>query len=372
MDEPPLTGLRVVEFAAIGPVPFAAMMLADLGADVIRIERPELGEFDIRTAGRSDPVLRGRRVLRVDLKNPGALADVRVLVGRADVVLEGFRPGTLEDLGLDPHTLVTEHPALIVGRMTGWGQQGPLARTAGHDLNFLAATGALHAIGPRSDPPPVPLNLVADYGGGAMFLLLGVLTCLVERERSGRGQIIDAAMVDGVRTLLEPILSLRSAGLWSDARESNLLDGAAPFYRTYACADGRYVAVGALEKRFYTILLETLGLSGQDLPDRDDPGNWPRLRSILAKRFAARSRDEWAVLFAGTDACVTPVRAFDELDAEGAIDAGERDADDRGAAQLAADRVCRPAGAPRFSRSGRADSADAREVDIAEALASWS
>ncbi len=363
-DRPPLTGVRVVEFAALGPVPLACMMLADLGADVVRIDRLAPGELDVIPSGARDPVLRGRRVVRADMTDPVTRQQVRTLIDRSDVLVEGFRPGTTERMGVGPAECCASNPRLIYGRMTGWGQTGPDATTAGHDINYLAVTGALHAMGRADRPPPVPLNLIGDYGAGSMFLVTGILAALVERARSGRGQVIDAAMVDGVAALLQPVLSWRGVGLWSDRRESNLLDSAAPFYDTYTCSDGRFVAVGAIENRFYAALVAGLGLNPGELPDRQDRARWPELRGLFADAFAARSRDEWTAVFRGTDACVTPVLTFDEADRHPQMAA-------RGNLRRR-DGFLESTAAPRFSRSPAADDVAASPVDIAEALSGWS
>jgi alpha-methylacyl-CoA racemase len=335
----PLTGLRVVELAGMGPAPHAAMLLADLGADVVRVERPA----GVPSGQAPDQMLRGRTRVEADLKEPVDLERVQALIGCADVLLEGFRPGVAERLGLGPAECFGRNPRLVYGRMTGWGQDGPLAARAGHDINYLSLTGALHAVGRAGERPVPPLNLVADFGGGSMLLLTGVLAALWERERSGHGQVVDAAMVDGVGVLLQTAWSLRGAGAWSDERGRNLLDGGAPFYDTYECADGRYVAVGALEERFYEQLLDGLGLAGATLPDRDDPANWPALRERLSTVLASRTRDEWARAFEGTDACVTPVLRFDEV-------AGHPHTAARGGI-VELDGVQQAAPAPRFSRT---------------------
>jgi alpha-methylacyl-CoA racemase len=362
--DPPLTGIRIVELAAIGPVPLACMILADLGADVVRVERNKPGELDMIPADQRDLVLRGRRLIRADLRDPADRNEIINLADRADVFIEGYRPGTAERLALGPEVLCTSNSRLIYGRMTGWGQDGPDAGTAGHDINYLSVTGALHAIGPRSELPPVPLNLIGDYGGGATFLVLGILAALQERHRSGRGQIVDAAMIDGIGTLLQPVLSWRAAGIWSDKRESNILDGAAPYYRTYACADDRYVAVGAIEDRFYAELLAGLGLEIADIPDRRVKENWPRLRVILTRVFVTRTRDEWSAIFQGSGACVTPVLAFDEA-ADYRQNRARGNLYNRGG-------VLEAAPAPRFSRSSAGVGAAARVVRFDDVLAEWS
>lgn len=302
----PLSGIRVVEMAGIGPGPHACMMLADLGAEVVRVERPGPGE-----SATDRHTLRGRTVVEADLKNPDEVRLVRHLASLADVLVEGYRPGVMERLGLGPSILQAGNARLIYTRMTGWGQVGPLAGRAGHDINYISLTGALHAMGPAYRPYP-PLNLVGDFGGGSMALVVGVLGALFERERSGTGQIIDAAMVDGVSLLVQSVLELRDVGGWQDVRGVNLLDGAAPYYRTYECADGRFMAVGAIEPQFYAVFVEGLGLRAADLPDRDDPSTWPELSARFAARFLERDRAHWTGVFENTDACVTPVLTFAE------------------------------------------------------------
>lgn len=332
----PLRGLRVIELAGIGPGPHAAMQLADLGAEVVRVERPG-SDAD------GDATLRGRRRVRIDLRAPGGADTVLELVEHADVLIEGFRPGVTERLGLGPDVCLRRNPRLIYARVTGWGQAGPLAPRAGHDINYISLTGALHAIGRAGERPVPPLNLVGDFGGGSMLLVVGVLAALCERFGSGAGQVVDAAMVDGTGLLSQMIWARRGQGGWSDERGTNLLDGGAPFYDTYACADGRYVAVGAIESRFYAQLLTGLELCAENLPAQHDRNGWPELRATFAAAFLKRTRDEWAALFAGTDACVTPVLTFAEA-------ATHSHAARRGAF-VEVDGVVQPAPAPRFSRS---------------------
>jgi len=301
-----LAGIRVLELSAKGPGPFGVMLLADLGADVIRIDRPSAPARTVQ-----DATARGRRSIAIDLKQERGVELVLALVERADVLVEGYRPGIAERLGIGPETCLERNPRLVYARMTGWGQDGPLARRAGHDINFLSVAGALYPLGAAEEPPSPPLNLVGDFGGGGTYLAIGVLAALLERDRSGRGQVVDAAMVDGVSSLLTAYHSLLQHGLWSEERESNLVDGGAPWYRAYRTADGGYVAVGALEPPFWTTLLELLELDPADWPQyaRED---WPRQRRGLAQIFETRTRDDWEQLFDGSDACVSPVLTLSE------------------------------------------------------------
>jgi alpha-methylacyl-CoA racemase len=359
----PLSGLRVIELAGIGPGPHAAMLLADLGADVVRVERPS-GGLQLG-ASRSDQLLRGRRSVAADLKEPAGRETVLRMAEQADVLIEGMRPGVTERLGVGPADCQARNPRLIYARMTGWGQDGPLADRAGHDINYIGLAGALHAVGNAGGRPVPPLNLVGDFGGGSMFLVVGVLAALWERERSGAGQVVDAAMVDGVSVLSQMIWSMRAGGMWSEDRGRNLLDSGAPFYDTYLCADGRYVADGALEPQFYAALLAGLGLPAEDLPAQLDPAGWPVLRARFTEIFAGRTRDEWVAVFEGTDACVTPVLPFSEVAAHPHIAARGTIVDVEGVAQA------RPA--PRFSRTSPDLPTAPREpgADTAEVLADW-
>lgn len=360
----PLAGLRVVELAGIGPAPHAAMVLADLGADVVRVDRPAGRSLQFGPPGSADAVLRGRRSVAADLKTGVGRVLVLDLAARADVLLEGLRPGVAERLGVGPRECLTRNPRLVYGRITGWGQHGPRAHEAGHDINYIGLVGALHAIGRADAPPPPPLNLVGDYGGGSMLLLVGILAALWERASSGRGQVIDAAMVDGTALLTQMTLALRGMAAWTDDRASNLLDGAAPFYRTYVCADGRYVAVGALEPQFFASLVDGLGLHPAEVGGQHDRSGWPGMRRAFADRFATRTRDEWAAHFAGAEACVTPVLSFAEAAAEPHLTA-------RGT-YLQADGIVQAAPAPRFSRTPAPPPATGPiPVDAAEILNSW-
>ncbi|MEV5843574.1 CaiB/BaiF CoA-transferase family protein [Streptomyces sp. NPDC051985] len=302
----PLTGLRVLEIASMAPGPFACTVLADLGAEVLRVDRASDVDPDTRTA--TDPLARGRRSLAADLKRPEGAALVRRLAARADVLVEGFRPGVAERLGIGPEDCRAVNPRLVYGRMTGWGQNGPLAPRAGHDITYLAVSGALGLIGPPDRPPVPPVNLVGDFGGGGLLLAFGILAALYERERSGRGQVVDAAMVDGAALLTTALHGLRATGDWAGERGGNLLDGGAPFYTTYETADGGYVAVGPLEERFYAQFVAGLGLADDpELPAQYDRERWPELRRRFAAAFKERARDEWTALFEPTDACVAPV-----------------------------------------------------------------
>lgn len=334
----PLAGLRVIELAGIGPGPHAAMILGDLGADVVRVERPP------KFPGASkDAMLRNRRSVTVDLKSAEGRELVLKLVAKADVLIEGFRPGVTERLGLGPDDCAKVNERLIYGRMTGWGQTGPRAQQAGHDINYISLNGVLHAIGRNGERPVPPLNLVGDFGGGSMFLLVGILSALWERQSSGRGQVVDAAMVDGSSMLTAMMWSFRSQGVWSDTRGANMLDTGAPYYDTYECADGRHVAVGAIEPQFYAELLAKLELDPAGLPAQNDVSRWPELRAVLTEAFAAQDRDHWAKVFATSDACVTPVLSFGEVASDSHI--AERDT------FYEVNGYLQPRPAPRFSRS---------------------
>ena len=335
----PLAGLKVLEFAGLGPAPFACMVLADLGADVLRVDRA--GAEGLLGLDR-DVLDRGRRSLVVDLKSAEGIATARRLAGVADVLVEGFRPGVMERLGLGPEPLTADNPGLVYARMTGWGQSGPLADTAGHDLGYIALSGALHAIGGAEAPVP-PLNLVGDFGGGSMMLVTGILAALHERTRSGRGQVIDAAITDGAALLMAMIYSMKAEGKWRDARAANLLDGGAAVYRTYVCADGRHLAVAPLERKFFAEFARRLGLDAAEWPNHLDPAVWPALQARLAAIFLTRPRDAWCALFEGSDACVAPVLSLDE--------APDHPHNRARGTFVTIDGVVQPAPAPRFSRS---------------------
>lgn len=363
MTRPPLAGIRVVEVASIGPGPFCAMVLADLGAEVIRIERPAAASPESDPP--PDPLQRGRaRSVAVDLKHAHGRDLLLRLVERCDVLIEGFRPGVMERIGVGPDECLQRNPRLVYGRLTGWGQEGPRAPTAGHDIDYLGIAGALHPIGPAEHPPAPPLNLVADFGGGGLLLALGVCAALVARGEDGAGEVIDAAMLDGAALLTAMFHGLVATGGWSVEREANLLDGGAPFYRTYATADGGYVAVGAIEPKFYAVLLDGLGLADAGLPGQYDRARWPDLARRFAKAFGAQTRDHWAGVFAGTDACVVPV-----------LDLVEARADEHVAARgtfLEIAGIPQPAPAPRFRERPLAEPAAPRPPGAdADAVLEW-
>jgi len=334
----PLKGLRVVEMAGIGPGPFCAMLLADMGAEVLRISRPGAGH------DAHDIISRGRAHWEVELRAPGAAARVLDAIAQADVLIEGFRPGVMERLGLGPAECHARNPRLVYGRMTGWGQHGPLSHAAGHDINYIAISGALHAIGRSGEAPVPPLNYVGDFGGGAMLLAFGLLAALHEARDSGQGQVVDAAMTDGAALLSAMMYGFKSAGQWSNQRGENMLDGGAHFYDTYACADGRHVAVGAIEPQFYALLRERCGLAEDAAFDAQmDSARWPLLKLRLADVFRTRTRDEWCLLLEGSDACFAPVLDWDEAPQHPHNVARGTFADVGG--------VVQPAPAPRFSRT---------------------
>lgn len=334
----PLAGVRIVEMAAIGPVPFGVMILADMGAEVIRVDRAE----SARAADRAPLLGRGRRSVAFDLKNPEAVAACRALIDTADVLVEGFRPGVMERLGLGPDDCLASNPALIYVRATGWGQTGPLAHSAGHDIDFIAAAGVLGAIGPP-DQPAVPLNLVGDYGGGAMLLVTGALLALYERTGSGRGQVIDAAMVDGASLLMTVFHEMAQTGQWDTTRrQHHVLDGGAPYNTVYRTADGRHLAVGPLEGKFFRVVTEILGVE-IDLSTREDPQTWPATRLTLETAIGSKTLDEWSVLFAETDSCVFPVLTLDEARTHPHTIARQ--------GFVEADGVTLPAPAPRLGRT---------------------
>jgi alpha-methylacyl-CoA racemase len=357
-----LTGIRIVEISGLGPVPYAGMLLADLGADVIRVDRPGGGPRIVPSA--HEVLHRSRPCVAIDMKVAAGREALLRLTDQADVVMEGLRPGVTERLGIGPDDCLARNPRLVYARMTGWGQEGPLSARAGHDINYLGLTGALHAIG-TAEKPIVPLNVGADFGGGSLFLVVGILSALLERVGSGKGQVVDAAMVDGASSLIAMVYGMVGAGLWHDRRASNLLDGGAPFYDTHVCSDGRHVAVGAIEPQFYAALLEGLGLTGQLPGGQNDVEHWPEHRRMIAEVFLTRTRDEWAAVFEGTDACVTPVLALSEA-------SGHHHLVARGTF-LEQDGHVQPAPAPRFSRTPGAVRSGPRlpGQDTCAALRDW-
>jgi alpha-methylacyl-CoA racemase len=358
----PLRGIRVVEIAGIGPGPHAATLLADLGADVIRVERP--GGTVSPGTRETDLLTRGRPSVALDLKNPAALRAVLTLVEGADVLVEGMRPGVAERLGMGPDECLARNPRLVYGRMTGWGQDGPLAHAAGHDMNYISLAGALHGLGQDPDRPQFPTNLLGDFGGGSTYLVIGVLAALLEARVSGQGQVVDAAIVDGTAHLSTMFAGMLASGFARERRAANLLDGGAPFYDVYETADGGHMSVGALEPRFYAVLLDRLELT-DSAPDRDDPGRWPVLRELFRQRFLERTQAEWTAVFDGTDACCAPVLPLTEA-AEHPHLAARGTYVDR-------DGVLQPAPAPRFSRTRATltTGPSAPGGQTREALAAW-
>jgi len=360
----PLDGLRVVEMGGIGPAPFCAMMLADMGATVVRIQRPEAAQVAEKD-GRFDVLARGRPALSIDLRNPQGTELVLKLLDDADVLIEGFRPGVMERLNLGPDECLARRPGLVYGRMTGWGQDGPLAHSAGHDINYIALVGALHAIGESPKPPTLPLNYVGDFGGGAMMLAFGLLCAVFEARKSGLGQVVDAAMTDGAAALSGIMYGMHAEGKWSNRRGENMLDGGSHFYNTYACADGKSIALGAVEPRFYLLLLKLCGMDQPDAYEHLDSGEWPQFKQRLSQHFLTRTRDEWRELLEGTDACFAPILDWDEA---------PRHPHNRARKTfIEVDGVVQPAPAPRFSRTPAAipQSGAAMTKDVRSVLLDW-
>ena len=339
----PLQGIRVIEIAGIGPGPFAAMMLADMGAEVLRVDRAQSVGGAEPSQRSYDLLSRGRRSIGVDLKRPEGVAAVLRLVERADALLEGFRPGVMERLGLGPDVCLGRNPRLVYGRMTGWGQEGPLAHAAGHDINYIALAGTLHGIGRRGERPVPPLNLVGDFGGGGMLLAFGIACALVERQRSGKGQVVDAAMVDGAAVLATMMHGFLALGMWQDERGVNLLDTGAHFYETFETADGKYVAIGSIEPQFYAELVKLAGLEGETLPRQMDRAQWPAMKERLAAIFKSRTREEWCRRMEGTDVCFAPVLSLREAPAH--------PHNRHRGTFVEIEGVVQPAPAPRFSRT---------------------
>jgi alpha-methylacyl-CoA racemase len=359
----PLSGVRVLEFEAIGPGPFAGMLLADMGADVLLVDRPAASDLGLKRERWMDVMLRGRRSVTLDLKAPGAATAALELVARADALIEGFRPGVMERLGLGPEACLKANPKLVYGRMTGWGQDGPLAPRAGHDINYIALAGVLHAFGRKGEAPVPPLNLVGDFGGGGMLLGFGIACALLHAHQSGQGQVVDAAMVEGASLLAAMFSGFLAAGRWSEERGANLLDTGAPWYDTYETRDGKHVAVGAIEAKFYAELVERLGL--RDLPPQNERARWPEMRAAFTRTFRQKTRDEWVAIFEGSDACFAPVLSFSEARRHPHNVA-------RGSFVTQA-KVEQPAPAPRFSATPAAVRRDPPERGAGgrAALAEW-
>ncbi len=343
LTQGPLAGIRVLEFAGIGPGPLCGMLLADMGAEVLLVERKEAADIGLPRPRRFELPHRGKQSIAIDLKAPEGVALAADLAGAADVLVEGFRPGTMERLGLGPESCLARQPALIYGRMTGYGQDGPMSRTAGHDLNYIALAGALHAMGRAGQAPTPPLNLVGDYAGGALNLAFGIACALVERGRSGRGQVIDASMVEGAALLMTSFFGLYAAGMHAAPRGCNLLDSGAPFYEVYRCADGAWVAFAAIERKFRAVFAERAGLAPDALAGLDEPATWPAAKAMLGALFAGRTQADWCALFEDCDACVTPVLSHEQAAAHPHNRAR--------ASFVQVDGVAQPAPAPRLSRT---------------------
>jgi alpha-methylacyl-CoA racemase len=339
----PLAGVKVIEFAGIGPAPMAAMMLAEMGATVLRIDRVADSGLGIPLGTKFELLKRSRHIIQLDLKRPDAVALTLRLIEQADALIEGFRPKVMERLGLGPEICLARNPRLVFGRVTGWGQEGPLAHAAGHDLNYIALTGALDAIGRMGAPPTPPLNLVGDFGGGALYLVVGLLAAIIEARQSGKGQVVDAAMVDGASSLMTSIYGAKAAGRMDGGRGGNVTDSGAYFYEVYECADGRYVSVAAIEAKFHAELLRLLEIDPGTMPPQMDRERWPEAKARLAERFRTRTRDEWCVLLEGSDACFAPVLSMDE--------APNHPHNRARNAFMELDGVAQPAPAPRFSRT---------------------
>jgi alpha-methylacyl-CoA racemase len=362
----PLSGIKIVELAGIGPGPMAAMMMADMGATVLRVERAEASGLGVQRPLNCDITMRSRKAIALNLKDPAHRDRVLRLVEEADVLIEGFRPGVTERLGLGPDDCFARNDKLIYGRMTGFGQEGPMAQAAGHDLNYIAMTGALAAIGRADQPPTPPLNLVGDYGGGALYLVVGVLAALLETRGSGKGQIVDAAMVDGAANLMAAPFGMFAAGLLTKTRGANVLDSGSYFYDSYACADGKYVSVAAIEPKFHAEMLELMELDPAIVGKQMDRSDWPRLKKIIADRFLTKTRDEWAAIMGGSDACFAPVLEMDEVADDPHNKVRET--------FIEIDGVVQPAPAPRFSRTPNPTPTApvrANMVSLDDALAGW-
>ncbi|OUS02692.1 carnitine dehydratase [Gammaproteobacteria bacterium 54_18_T64] len=362
----PLTGLKVIELAGIGPAPMAAMMLSDMGAEVIRVDRLTASGLGIPMPKKFNFLGRGRKSIALDLKNPEGIETLLDLIDKADIVIEGFRPGVMERLGMGPDVCLARNPKLVFGRVTGWGQEGPLSKSAGHDLNYIALSGALHAIGRSNDEPPTPpLNLVGDFGGGTMFIVVGILAALHEVKNSGKGQVVDAGMVDGALSLMTSIYGMHAGGNQSDERASNILDSGAHFYNVYETRDGKYVSIGSIETKFYAMLLDKLGLDPDSLPPQMERESWPAMKEKFKEIFLTKTRDEWCELMENTDICFAPVLSLAE-----APDYAHNK--ERGSF-VDVEGVMHPAPAPRFSAtpSSIKSATPATGIHTDEVLADW-
>jgi alpha-methylacyl-CoA racemase len=359
----PLAGVRIVEFTGIGPAPMAAMMLADMGASVIRIDRVAAVDLGVPMAQEHEFTQRNRAVLKLDLKRPEAVALALRLIDGADALIEGFRPGVMERLGLGPDICLRRNPKLAFGRVTGWGQDGPLSRAAGHDLNYIALTGALHAIGRAGQKPTPPLNLVGDYGGGALYLVTGLLAAIISARTTGVGQVVDAAMIDGALSLMTPIYAMQAGGRMTGPRGQNQLDSGAYYYEVYECADGRYISIAAIEAKFHTELLQRLEIDPAAMPAQRDSAGWPRWKALLSERFKTRSRDQWCAMLEGTDACFAPVLSMQEAHAHPHNQARGAFIDIGGHRQ--------PAPAPRFGTTALDPPRAPGAVSVYQELAAW-
>ena len=359
----PLQGLKIVELAGIGPSPFGAMQLADMGATVLRIDRREPADLGVPRALKYALSLRNRQTLALDLKDPKAIELVLELIAEADVLIEGFRPGVTERLGLGPDECLKRNPKLVYGRMTGWGQNGPLAHAAGHDINYIALTGALHAIGRAGGPPTPPLALVGDMGGGGMFLALGVLAAVLHARQSGQGQVVDASIVDGAASLSMGFYGMTASGQWQPERGTNVLDSGAPYYDVYECSDGRWISIGPIEARFFAEMLQRLGVDPAELGSQNDRASWPQAKVAFARAFKTKTSDAWCKLLEGTDVCFAPVLSFAEAPQHPHMQARGSFVD--------VDGVTQPAPALRFSATPSALPTPPRAPDDVQALQSW-
>lgn len=339
----PLAGVKIVEMGGIGPGPMCALLLADMGAEIIRIDRMQETGLGVHTDPKFNLLMRGRKSVAIDSKSKEGQELILTLIEQADGLIEGFRPGVMERLGLSPEVVFARNPKIAFGRMTGWGQDGPMAHAAGHDLNYIALSGALHAIGRAGEPPTIPLNLVGDFGGGALYLAMGMLAAIIEARMSGKGQVVDVSMVDGAASLMATFFGLTAAGRWSEERGTNILDSGAHFYEVYETSDGKYVSIGSIETKFYKELLKLTGLEGEDLPHQMDEAGWPIIKARLTEIFKGKTRDEWCEIMEGTDVCFAPVLSL--------LEAAEHPHNKARETFVEIDGVLQPAPAPKFSRT---------------------